>query len=281
MKYLVAVSGGIDSVVLLDMLVKEAAHELIVAHFDHGIRGDSAADARFVEALAEQYGLLFVGAREELGKDASEELARTQRYRFLGEEALLYKAKIVTAHHQNDILETIAINLMRGTGWRGLAVFDGRHVIRPLLNFTKEEIREYALRHKLEWVEDSTNDSDAYLRNRLRRKLYEKLSPESFQKIIGLWNDQLELRAEIESEAPALLAVGPQSRYFFTQIDEKSAEELLRAYSDICLSWSPTRPQLKRSLLAIKAARAGASFPFGRARLVINKTDFCLSVKTP
>ena len=68
MVYLVAVSGGIDSVVLLHMLVQEGEHDLTVAHFDHGIRDDSAADARFVEELAAQYGLPYVGKREELGK---------------------------------------------------------------------------------------------------------------------------------------------------------------------------------------------------------------------
>ncbi len=67
MKYLVAVSGGIDSVVLLDILVKDAQHELIVAHFDHGIREDSADDERFVRGLAAQYGLPFTSRRTELG----------------------------------------------------------------------------------------------------------------------------------------------------------------------------------------------------------------------
>jgi tRNA(Ile)-lysidine synthase len=82
MKYLVAVSGGIDSVVLLHKLVAAGEHELVVAHFDHGIREDSAEDARFVKGLAEHYGLPFVMKREELGKTAGEEQARTRRYAF-------------------------------------------------------------------------------------------------------------------------------------------------------------------------------------------------------
>lgn len=281
MKYLVAVSGGVDSVVLLDMLVKEAGHQLVVAHFDHGIRDDSAADARFVEALADRHELPFVGKREELGKDASEELARSRRYLFLGEEALKREAKIVTAHHQNDVLETVAINLSRGTGWRGLAVLSNEHIVRPFLDKTKQEILRYALDHRLEWVEDCTNSSDAYLRNRLRFILNKRLDTETHRQLIELWRQQVMLRREIEGTASSFISMGSQSRHFFIQIDDKVGEELLREYSEISFGWSPTRPQLKRALVAIKTARPGSKFPFGKAWLLVNKTDFSFSVKTP
>lgn len=278
---MVAVSGGVDSVVLLDMLARAGEHELVVAHFDHGIREDSAEDARFVEGLAAKYHISFVSKREKLGASASEELARSRRYLFLGEEALKHQAKIVTAHHQDDILETIAINLTRGTGWRGLAVLSGAHIIRPLLGYSKESIYRYALEHKLEWVEDSTNASDAYLRNRLRRRLHEQLSSDAREQLVRLWEKQLDTRRAIEEEYSVFISPGPQSRYFFTQIHEKVATELLKAYSETCFGWSPTRPQLARALLAIKTARTGTSFPFGKARLVIHKNTFTIPVKTP
>lgn len=83
MKYVVAVSGGVDSVVLLDMLVKTGEHELVVAHFDHGIRNESTDDANFVAGLAAQYGLPFKVTQGHLGSAASEELARNKRYEFL------------------------------------------------------------------------------------------------------------------------------------------------------------------------------------------------------
>jgi len=280
MRYLVAVSGGIDSVVLLDMLVKNQEHQLVVAHFDHGIRDDSAADARFVEALAARYGVPYVGHREELGKEASEEFARSRRYLFLGEEALMRQAKIVTAHHLDDVLETIAINLTRGTGWRGLAVLGGGHIIRPLLDRTKQEIREYALEYRLEWVEDSTNATDAYLRNRLRFRLHEKLGPEKRGKVIELWQRQLALRREIEKEAGLFISPGVQSRYFFTMIPGIVAIELLRELAVTALGQSLPRPQLERTLLAIKTARPGTLFPFGHKQLVIDKKVFSLSVNT-
>ena len=137
MRYVVAVSGGVDSVVLLDMVAQEVAPQrLIVAHFDHGIRPESADDAAFVKSLAKQYGLTFETKREELGANASEELAREHRYAFLRDVAKRYSATIMTAHHADDIIETIAINMTRGTGWRGLAVLDSPGIERPLLDKT-------------------------------------------------------------------------------------------------------------------------------------------------
>ncbi|HEX6258362.1 MAG TPA: tRNA lysidine(34) synthetase TilS, partial [Candidatus Saccharimonadales bacterium] len=118
--YVVAVSGGVDSIVLLDMLAGQAGLELIVAHFDHGIRQDSTEDAEFVRAAAQRYSLPFELGQATLGPGASEEAARTARYSFLRSIAKKYQARIVTAHHADDVIETIAINVARGTGWRGL-----------------------------------------------------------------------------------------------------------------------------------------------------------------
>src|SRR5690606_15740277 len=115
-------SGGVDSVVLLDILARSDRYDLTVAHFDHGMRPDSAADARFVEGLAAQYGLDFIGKREELGVQASEDRARSARYDFLFAEAKKRSAVVATAHHLDDVVESIAINIVRGTGWRGVAV---------------------------------------------------------------------------------------------------------------------------------------------------------------
>ncbi|MHB8136206.1 MAG: tRNA lysidine(34) synthetase TilS [Anaerolineaceae bacterium] len=178
-KYVVAVSGGVDSVVLLDMLINNnlpaiyqlpfTNYQLIVAHFDHGIRDDSKSDAIFVAKLAEQYKLPFETKREELGKGASEEEARDRRYKFLRSVAKKYDAKLVTAHHADDVIETILINIMRGTGWRGLAAIDS-DIVRPLTDMLKSEIIDYAIKNKLNWREDSTNKQNVYLRNRIRQK---------------------------------------------------------------------------------------------------------------
>jgi tRNA(Ile)-lysidine synthase len=282
-KYLVAVSGGIDSVALLDMLASFGEHELTVAHFDHGIRPDSAADARFVAALSARYDLPFVTRREELGRQASEETARARRYAFLYAEARKRSAVIATAHHGDDAVETIAINLIRGTGWRGIAVMDNSNVIRPLLSYTKQQIRQYVLEHRLEWVEDSTNSSDDYLRNRIRRRVARQMLPDHKRAVLAVWRRQVELKRVIDAEAATLLKPmkDEYSRYFFIQISPLAATELLRSLVIAATGQSPTRPQLERALLAVKTARPHTSFRLGGAWLQFGLSTFTVAVKTP
>jgi tRNA(Ile)-lysidine synthase len=260
---LVAVSGGIDSVVLLDMLVK-AGERVVVAHFDHGIRPDSVADARFVRALARYYDVPFVTHREELGEHASEAVARARRYAFLRKEAKRAGAIIVTAHHANDLIETIAINLMRGTGWRGLAVLHGADIKRLLLGKTKSELYDYALSNRLEWVEDSTNYEPKYLRNRLRRVLNRRIDGKKIQDFRELWQKQIDQRGLIEGELQRFISRNSTySRYFFILIPELIAMEILQAEimkrTGKMIQW----PQLQRAVLAIKTARPGAAFEVG------------------
>lgn len=256
MKYVVAVSGGVDSVVLLDMLARSGQHDIVVAHFDHGIREDSADDARFVAGLADLYGLPCEAKREELGPDASEELARTRRYAFLQEVADKYEAQIATAHHMNDVAETIAINVTRGTGWRGLAVLDRDSIDRPLLGMTKKEIIAYALHHNLEWCEDSTNGSDAYLRNRLRRKI----TDEALVRTLAESRDkQVEVKNKIHEELTMIVDDAPYGRYFFSQIEAATAVECLRMITHARL----TRPQIERLLITIKTQKAGSRYDAG------------------
>lgn len=280
-KLLVAVSGGVDSVVLLHKLVQVGEDELTVAHFDHGTRPDSADDARFVEGLAKEYGLPFVTKREELGKDVSEERARARRYEFLYTQAEKHQAILVTAHHAGDVIETIAINLTRGTGWRGLAVLGGGRVMRPLLSLSKSEIRDYALEHRLEWVEDSTNASDNYLRNRLRHKPLAHLSAKTRQQILELWQQQCTLKREIDRGLASFLRTdNTYDRYLLTQIDQSTAEELLRTMIAAAHTGAPTRPQAHRALLAIKTARPGTIHHVG-AHVSLAFTPRTFVVRTP
>jgi len=258
MKYIVAVSGGVDSVVLLDMMRKTIGHELIVAHFDHGIRDDSAEDAQFVTSLASKYGLTYAVKREELGKNASEALARERRYAFLRELAFQHNARIVTAHHLDDLVETVAINLKRGTGWRGLAAMDS-DVLRPLIDTPKQQLINYAQANGLVWHEDSTNASDAYLRNRVRRKTAD-IPHDVKRQLRALHSHQKQLKQEIEKETIQLVGTGPEySRYLLTHIPQSAAIECLRFITRGAL----TRPQLLRCLLAVKTAAAGSAYEAG------------------
>jgi len=258
MKYVLAVSGGVDSMVLLDMMARLNKHELIVAHFDHGIRPDSYLDAIFVQQAAANYGFNFETKREHLGENASEALARSRRYEFLRNVAKKHNAKIVTAHHLDDLVETVAINLKRGTGWRGLAVLDSG-IARPLIDIEKSKLLNYANRHSINWREDPTNATDAYLRNRIRLETH--LLPESAKKELrSLQAHQKTIKKKIATEVKQLVGKGPwYSRYFFTHLPTPAAYECLRYITKGKL----TRPQLARLLHAIKVIKPNSTFEAG------------------
>jgi len=279
-RYVVAVSGGVDSIVLLHMLAQRSDLELIVAHFDHGIRTDSMLDDQFVSQLARRYGCVYESRREELGQGASEELARTRRYAFLRSVAADNQAGIITAHHGDDVIETIAINLQRGTGWRGLAALDS-DIIRPLLGLSKAEIIDYATQYDLAWREDSTNIGNTYLRNRLRGKISALLDEDTKRQLWALWATQCVLKRGIDDESTHLVgSMHDYSRYLLTSVDSAVADELLRR---ICISASgvaPTRPQRERVLLAIKTARARSTFEAGgNIRILIDQRTFRVELK--
>jgi tRNA(Ile)-lysidine synthase len=262
------------------MLVKRG-EKVVVAHFDHGIRTDSAADARFVELLAARYSVPFVMRREELGLAASEALARTRRYAFLFEEANKLNATVVTAHHADDVIETIAINLVRGTGWRGLAVLANSEVERPLLHKTKAEIYAYALEHRLEWVEDSTNAGDIYLRNRLRKEINKQLSLQAHRALQDLRSQQCAQKELIDLEIARLLPPdGTYKRYFFTMIPTGVAAEMLRFVIISHFGKSLQQPQLMRAVLAIKTFRPGALYEAGDG-VVLEFSSRTFIVKPP
>ena len=270
MKYAVAVSGGIDSVVLLDLMAHKG-HQCVVLHFDHGMRGDSWADAQFVEALARRYGFLFEGKREEL-LGANEAIARQRRYAFLLAAAEKHGAQLVTAHHLDDVVETIALNIARGTRWRGLAVLGDSRIMRPLTYWTKQQLTAYAVRRRLEWVEDETNASDVYTRNRLRRKLM-NLPDGAKQQLYNLWQEQLELAEAITDESTQLLAE-PLNRYFFISIDMAEAVELLAEYLRKKFATSLLTSQLERAVMALKTGKSGTVWQIGEG------LEMKLSLKT-
>ena len=189
--YIVAVSGGVDSVALLHMIAAApGAPETtyIVAHFDHGIRADSVADLAHVVTLANNYGYIIETQRQELGPGASEAVARDARYEFLRRIKGKHNAQaIIAAHHQDDLLETMLLHVMRGTGRRGLdPMRSSQDILRPLIDHRKSDLISYANQHKLHWQEDSTNSDTKYARNALRTNVMPKLTHTGRQKLISL-----------------------------------------------------------------------------------------------
>ena len=179
-KIILALSGGIDSMVLADMLLKAKA-VFVVAHCNFYLRGEeSDGDEQFVREFAEQNGLKIyvkqfdtVGYSKEHGVSI-EMAARELRYAWFEElrQELDYDF-IAVAHHADDQLETFFINLLRGAGIRGLKGMQpvNGHIIRPLLNTTREEIRQYAIENGIQWREDHTNAETQFLRNKIRHEL--------------------------------------------------------------------------------------------------------------
>lgn len=180
----VAVSGGVDSVVLLDLLgeLSEGLKlSLLVLHVEHGIRGEeSRRDEAFVRRLARERGLEFHSERVDTPSFAREqklsleEAARELRYRFF--EAAYRRLgldRIALGHTADDQVETVLMAFLRGGGLRGLKGMPPVRglYIRPLLRFWREEIEAYARRRGLQWVADSSNLETVFLRNRVRQEL--------------------------------------------------------------------------------------------------------------
>ena len=286
-KIVLAVSGGVDSMVMLDMLCRSnnySSCDIIVAHFNHGIRKNSAADAEFVRQKASDYDVEFRLGTGNLGEGASEETARHARYEFL--HSLDPLATIFTAHHLDDLVESVLINLLRGTGWRGVAALDTSNIRRPFLEtelfyepMDKAAILEYAAKRRLEFREDPSNSWDAYLRNRIRQQLTDKpLSYEQKLALYQLWQHQKRLKADIDATVVELLPDRDAvwQRAWFRDLEANLALELLRA-GTLRAGISATRPQLEKFRQAILEYSPGKYFNLPGDQLIrINKSDFVL-----
>jgi tRNA(Ile)-lysidine synthase len=185
-KILLACSGGVDSMVLLHALV-ELNYKVIVAHVNYQLReNDSELDQQLVEKIAKQYQLdcfckvVDMPVELQKGNNNLQDVARTIRYQFFEELIKAHQIDFLfTAHHANDQIETVLLNISRGCALNGLGgiKFKNNNIIRPLLKFSKQQILGYANQNKIEWRQDKSNFKSLYKRNQLRNEL------------IPLWHD--------------------------------------------------------------------------------------------
>ena len=204
-----AVSGGLDSMVLLDAAVLGSTSSdrsrVLVATFDHGTGAAAAHASALVSQVALSLGVAVVVGRPAKSLPAREAAWRTARWGFLRDVAAQCSGTIVTAHTRDDQVETVFMRALRGAGARGLAaLYAPSPVRRPLIGRTRAELREYALSRGLRWVEDPTNLSTRFLRNRVRHHLLPALRVVS----PGLEDGLLELSvraAEWRAELAALV----------------------------------------------------------------------------
>lgn len=262
-----AVSGGVDSMVLLDVLSNTPRVDLVVAHFNHGIRGDSRVDEELVAATAAKYGLPFEAARGRLGSSASEDTARQARYKFLETVRIKYQAKaIITAHHQDDLIETAVINLLRGTGRRGLvAISSNKNVLRPLLDHSKAQILRYAQQNGVKWREDPTNQIPDYLRNYIRQNVVPRMSGPERQiflaEIDKVQSATPKIDAWLEELSGTVIREGKIDRSRFTDLPSELGDELLMHWLRRAGLRDFDRKIINRLNVAIRTSKSNSRHP--------------------
>ncbi|HEV8305256.1 MAG TPA: tRNA lysidine(34) synthetase TilS [Gemmatimonadales bacterium] len=259
----VAVSGGADSVALLDLLhgvAPELGLTLVVAHADHGIQSPSRQVAKSVSELAERYGLPFETTELHLGPEATETEARRARYAWLREVQRRHGAAyLVTAHHRDDQIETVVLRALRGSAPAGLAGMARRGrggLVRPLLPFTRGELAEYAAARGLPAHDDPANRDPRHLRSWVRTQLLpllkDRLGPRVADDLRRLGRHAARDRRAWDRVLELATALDLQTRP--TGFDV--AREGLRGYDDA----------LAVALLRAAARRAGGGLVLGPAR---------------
>ena len=199
----IGVSGGPDSMALLNMLIflknnKKIDFDIFVAHINHGIRIEAEEETKYVEEFCKKNNIECFIKREKVEnlakeqKIGTEEAGRKLRYSFFDEVAKKVNAnKIATAHNANDNAETVLMNLIRGTGTSGLKGIEAKRdnkFIRPLIEITRKEIEEYIEENKIEAKIDKSNSENIYTRNKVRNILIPLIEDEFNPNIITSLN---------------------------------------------------------------------------------------------
>ena len=277
-KVILGVSGGADSIAMLYALneLVDYGLELIVAHLNHGIRGDEAkGDAEFVKETAKSLRLTFVYGEvdtlsfKEESQLSLEDAARTLRYKFFDQVLNKhYATKIATAHTLDDQAETVLMRLLRGSGSRGLSGIPpvSNSIVRPLIDTSRSEIEEYLRSKGVEWVEDSTNESPEFLRNRIRQDLLVEL--ESYNPQI---KETLSRTAEILRSEEGFIR--REALKHFDYIFSPNKSELI---GDLKYYRSVEKP-LRFSLLRLTIEKLNTSLKNISSTHIVSADDFLLS----
>lgn len=216
----VGVSGGPDSMALLHLLasIKKALDiEVICAHVNHNTgRPGQLEEQKFVKKYCKNNNIIFEGmVIEDYGDDNFHNEARSKRYNYFGKIVKEYNAKyLLTAHHGDDLIETILMRIVRGSTLRGYSGFskvvkmDGYTILRPLINVTKDEIIEYNRINKITYQQDSSNKKDVYTRNRFRKYIvpeFKKEDPNVHNKFYKFSKTLLEYNEYIDKQVEKVI----------------------------------------------------------------------------
>lgn len=217
-RIVVGCSTGPDSMALVDMLLKiknKYNLSLIIAHVNHNVREESYEEAEYLKKYCEDNNLIFESMIiEQYGDDNFHNEARNIRYTFFENLVNKYEADyLMTAHHGDDLTETVLMRLVRGSnlsgygGFRSIIDMDGYKIVRPLIYYTKKELEEYDLENDVKYYIDSSNDKDKYTRNRYRKYILPFLKEEEkdvhlkFLKFSNLLNDASKFIDKVRNRA--------------------------------------------------------------------------------
>ena len=263
-----AVSGGADSVALLwalYLLRDKLKISLSAAHFNHGLREEeSDRDQAFVESLCRDYDipLHLGGAKVQAGQKGLEAAARDARYGFFA----TLPGKIATAHTADDNAETVLMHLVRGTGLKGLGGISPMrgNIIRPMLTVTRQEVLAFLQEYHLQNVEDSSNQTDAFLRNRIRHGVMPLLQQENPSLSRNL--SRMALRLRQEEQLLESLTAGPLPEVSeLREMEPALRSRYLTKFLEECGVREPEAEHigLAEELVFSEKPSAKASFPNG------------------
>lgn len=286
--YLLAVSGGVDSMVLAD-LFQVSGFKFQIAHINYHLRNeDSNLDQKLVSDFCKRYEIPFhlyeVSAKDKKPENSIQNWARELRYQFFRkiqkDQNLEY---LVTAHHLNDQLETFIINLSKAAGIKGLSGIPANenNIIRPLLNFSKDEIYEFAKENKIEFREDVSNQKTDYLRNKVRHHVVPEL-----EKINGNFLQNFSRSIEILNQTKVVLndLINGKINSFEKDIEtgqtivnkEKFSKEKDLIRFEILKRFGFND---EKEMQKIFTAQTGSSFYSSDYQLTINRNDLILNQK--
>lgn len=286
--YLLAVSGGVDSMVLAD-LFQVSGFNFQIAHINYHLRNeDSKLDQKLVSNFCDQHQIPFhlydVSEVDKKPENSIQNWARELRYRFFREiqkkENLDF---LVTAHHLNDQLETFIINLSKASGIRGLSGIPKNEngIIRPLLDFSKEEIYDFAKQNQIEFREDQSNQKTDYLRNKIRHNIVtelEKVNPDfltNFSKSINYINQAKDFIDESVNEKIEVLKINSSKNQIIIDKQKFSEESELIRYEILKRFGFNDENEMQKVL----TAQTGSSFFNSEFHLIINRNELIFSDK--
>ena len=238
-RVVLAVSGGLDSMVLLDAAAATVPRrQLLIATFDHGTGTAATAARELVERCSNALGIEFVGGKATSALETESEL-REARWAFLRAVAANAAAPISTAHSADDQVETVLMRVLRDAGARGLAaLYAESDLIRPLIRLTRRDLARYARAQGLSWVEDPSNASPRYLRNRVRHHLLPALRHVR----IGIDEDLLAIArkaARWRADVETYVAGSIELRMFAETrgLDVCATRLAARSVAELCILW--------------------------------------------